>query len=136
MKTELNAAASGEETVANGEGGASEGAKDGEGGPQEAEGSGGEAQGEGQEPSVKEEEVKSKVTVKSGQKEVMLEYLPLDLASFQSTTDFVRAFKEKGLPLHILINNAAIAWIPFSECIAVYLACSYCKWHCKVNMFC
>ena len=65
--------------------------------------------------AAEEEEVKSKATVKSGQKEVKVEYLPLDLASFQSTTDFVRAFKEKGLPLHILINNAGIAFTPYSE---------------------
>lgn len=47
--------------------------------------------------------------------EMKVEFLPLDLSSFQSTTDFVRAFKEKNLPLHILINNAAVAWTPFSE---------------------
>ena len=64
---------------------------------------------------AEEEEAKSKVTVKSGQKEVKVEYLPLDLASFQSTTDFVRAFKEKGLPLHILINNAALCASPYSN---------------------
>ena len=51
----------------------------------------------------------------SERKEVKLEYLPLDLSSFQSTTDFVRAFKEKNLPLHILVNNAGIAFPPYSE---------------------
>ncbi len=41
----------------------------------------------------------------------------LDLGSIQSTKDFVRAFKEKNLPLHIviLINNAGVAWIPYSK---------------------
>ena len=53
--------------------------------------------------------------IKSVQKEVKVEYLPLDLASFQSTTDFVRAFKEKGLPLHILINNAALYGLRYSK---------------------
>ena len=50
------------------------------------------------------------------EKELKVEFLKLDLASFQSTKDFVRSFKEKNLPLHILINNAAILAIPFSKC--------------------
>ena len=50
-------------------------------------------------------------------KEIKLEYLPLDLSSFQSTKDFVRAFKEKNLPLHVLINNAAVYSVPYSACI-------------------
>ena len=61
-----------------------------------------------------EEEVHPKNT-SEGVKEVKVEYLPLDLASFQSTTDFVRAFKEKDLPLHILINNAALCAVPYSN---------------------
>ena len=61
-----------------------------------------------------EEEVHPKST-SEGVKEVKVEYLPLDLASFQSTTDFVHAFKEKGLPLHILINNAALCAVPYSN---------------------
>ncbi len=44
-----------------------------------------------------------------------IEYLPLDLSSFQSTKECVRLFKERNLPLHILVNNAAVAWMPFSE---------------------
>ena len=50
-----------------------------------------------------------------------LEYLPLDLASLQSTTDFVRLFKEKSLPLHILVNNAGIFGAPFSELVTQQL---------------
>ena len=50
-----------------------------------------------------------------GEKSVKVEYLPLDLSSFQSTIDCVRAFKEKNLPLHILINNAGIFATPYSE---------------------
>ena len=48
-------------------------------------------------------------------KEVKVEYIILDLASFASVKDFIKTFKEKNLPLHILVNNAAVAWIPFSE---------------------
>ena len=47
------------------------------------------------------------------EKELKLDYLILDLSSFQSTKDFVRTFKEKNLPLHILINNAGTFAIPY-----------------------
>ena len=48
-------------------------------------------------------------------KELKVEYLLVDLASFASVKDFVKTFKEKNLPLHILINNAGIAWVPYSK---------------------
>ena len=41
-------------------------------------------------------------------KNVTIESMQLDLSSFRSTKDFTVAFKEKNLPLHILINNAGI----------------------------
>ncbi len=56
-----------------------------------------------------EEEVRSKEDIK-------IEYLPLELSSFQSTKEFVRLFKERNLPLHILVNNAAISSPVYSEC--------------------
>ena len=56
-------------------------------------------------------------------KELKVEYLLVDLASFASVKDFVKTFKEKNLPLHILVNNAGIAWVPYSKLIYVaYLA--------------
>ena len=55
------------------------------------------------------EDVKSKEGKKVGE----IAYLPLDLSSFQSTKDFVHLFKEKHLPLHILVNNAGIAFLPY-----------------------
>ena len=55
------------------------------------------------------------------QKELNVEFLPLDLASFQSTKEFVRLFKEKNLPLHILINNAGVALPPFSKSVCAYM---------------
>lgn len=36
------------------------------------------------------------------------EFLPLDLASFDSIRRFVDEFHRRGLPLHVLINNAGI----------------------------
>ena len=48
-------------------------------------------------------------------KELKVEYLLVDLASFSSVKDFVKTFREKNLPLDILINNAAICGVPFSK---------------------
>ena len=49
------------------------------------------------------------------ERELKVEYLLVDLASFSSVKEFVRTFKEKNLPLHLLIHNAAVAWVPFSK---------------------
>ena len=48
-------------------------------------------------------------------KEVKLEFMPLDLASLSSVKQFTVAFLERNLPLHILINNAGIAWLPLGK---------------------
>ena len=61
------------------------------------------------------QEVKSEL---QPDKEIAVEFMRLDLASFQSTKDFIRAFKEKNLPLNILINNAGLGWPPFSTCVS------------------
>ena len=68
------------------------------------------------------------------QKELNVEFLPLDLASFQSTKEFVRLFKEKNLPLHILVNNAAVAWVPFSTCVCVCVRMCVCAHACDVYL--
>ena len=60
------------------------------------------------------------------EKELNVEYLIVDLASFSSVKDFVRTFREKNLPLHILINNAGIAWVPFSKFVS-YVSYNGCK---------
>lgn len=44
-----------------------------------------------------------------------VEFLPLDLASFKSTLEFVEAFKTSGRQLHILICNAGIGMVPFEK---------------------
>ena len=49
------------------------------------------------------------------EKELKVEYLLVDLASFSSIKDFVKAFRAKNLPLHILINNAGVCAVPYSE---------------------
>ena len=48
-------------------------------------------------------------------KELKVEYLLVDLASFSTVKDFVKTFKEKNLPLHILVNNAGISCVPYSK---------------------
>ncbi len=84
-----------------------------------------EGEGQGESGTTEpEEEVKTKTSggAEGGiKKEVKVDYLPLDLASFQSTIECVRLFKDKNLPLHILINNAAVAWIPFGESVLLWL---------------
>lgn len=50
-------------------------------------------------------------------KQINVEYMQLDLGSFESTKKFVSDFKGKGLPLHILINNAGIMAVPFGKSI-------------------
>lgn len=61
------------------------------------------------------ERMKEEVHQEHPEKQLAVEYMQLDLASFQSTKDFTIAFKEKNLPLHLLINNAGVAWVPYSE---------------------
>ena len=46
-----------------------------------------------------------------------VEYLPLDLASFKSTLEFVETFKKSGRQLHILVCNAGIGMAPYGKCI-------------------
>ncbi|XP_067116082.1 dehydrogenase/reductase SDR family member on chromosome X [Osmerus mordax] len=40
------------------------------------------------------------------------EFLFLDLASLKSIRQFVQRFKDRGLPLHVLVNNAGIMLVP------------------------
>jgi len=44
--------------------------------------------------------------------------LPLDLGSFASVREFVRAFEALEIPLHCLINNAGVMMIPTFETTA------------------
>lgn len=55
-------------------------------------------------------------------KQLNVEWMILNLASFESTKQFVIAFKARNLQLHILINNAAIALLQErSECVSAHL---------------
>ena len=48
-------------------------------------------------------------------KELNLEVMKLDLGSLESTKNFIENFKQKNLPLHILICNAGISMAPFGK---------------------
>ncbi len=52
--------------------------------------------------------MRQEVSVALPDKEINVEFMKLDLASFKSTKDFTIAFKEKNLPLNLLINNAGV----------------------------
>lgn len=43
----------------------------------------------------------------------VVEHMELDLGSLVSVRKFVTNFKKKGLPLHILVNNAGIMFPPY-----------------------
>ena len=42
--------------------------------------------------------------------QLLVEYMHLDLSSLSSTVKFVKAYKQTGYPLHVLICNAGIAF--------------------------
>ncbi|XP_026866037.2 dehydrogenase/reductase SDR family member on chromosome X isoform X2 [Electrophorus electricus] len=41
-----------------------------------------------------------------------VEFMYLDLASLKSVRQFVRRFESRGLPLHVLVNNAGVMLVP------------------------
>ncbi|XP_052348599.1 dehydrogenase/reductase SDR family member on chromosome X-like [Oncorhynchus keta] len=45
-------------------------------------------------------------------REAKVEFDQLNLASLQSVRQFVQSIKRRGLPLHILVNNAAVMLVP------------------------
>ena len=48
----------------------------------------------------------------AGKTDLKLECMKLDLSSLQSTKQFIEDFKQKNLPLHLLICNAGIFNVP------------------------
>ena len=66
------------------------------------------------------QKIKNKVEAEKKQEEdgeldsshqLLVEYMHLDLSSLSSTVEFVKAFKQTGYPLHVLICNAGIAFV-------------------------
>ena len=56
--------------------------------------------------------MRAEVAVEKPDAQLSLDFLPLNLSSFQSTQEFVAAFKQRNLPLHILVNNAGVGMVP------------------------
>eukprot|EP00189_Rhodosorus_marinus_P011198 CAMPEP_0184751736 /NCGR_PEP_ID=MMETSP0315-20130426/43204_1 /TAXON_ID=101924 /ORGANISM="Rhodosorus marinus, Strain UTEX LB 2760" /LENGTH=298 /DNA_ID=CAMNT_0027231021 /DNA_START=816 /DNA_END=1712 /DNA_ORIENTATION=- len=52
--------------------------------------------------------------------DAMVEFMQLDLANSESIRSFANAFIEKGLQLHILVNNAGISMVPHSKTVDGY----------------
>lgn len=51
--------------------------------------------------------------LKEEQPQANVEFMELDLGSLGSIQKFVNEFKKKGIPLHILVNNAGIMFPPY-----------------------
>uniref|UniRef100_A0A7S2ZQD8 Protochlorophyllide reductase n=1 Tax=Rhodosorus marinus TaxID=101924 RepID=A0A7S2ZQD8_9RHOD len=49
-----------------------------------------------------------------------VDFMKVDLSSFKSIKEFVSAYQEKKLPLHLLINNAGVADTPHSKTVDGY----------------
>lgn len=63
--------------------------------------------------SAKGRQVVRKIKEETGNQEVEFSYC--DLASMRSVREFVLKFKEKKLPLHVLVNNAGVMMVPQRE---------------------
>lgn len=57
------------------------------------------------------ERMKQEVETEHSGRQINVESMQLNLSSFRSTKEFLDAFKAKNLPLHLLINNAGVAWL-------------------------
>ena len=70
------------------------------------------------------ERMRREIGSESDGREVRLEFMHLDLASLSSAKQFAMSFQEKNLPLHILINNAGIAWVPLGKLLKLDCTCA------------
>jgi NAD(P)-dependent dehydrogenase (short-subunit alcohol dehydrogenase family) len=52
--------------------------------------------------------------IKAETKNDKVEYMKLDLLSLTSVTEFLKEFKAKNLPLHLLLNNAGVMACPWA----------------------
>lgn len=62
-----------------------------------------------------ENALKAKSKIVSLTKHKNVEYIHLDLASFESIRSFVDVIKNKNLQIDCLINNAGLFWVPYME---------------------
>ena len=54
-------------------------------------------------------------------KEMNVELMILDLASLESTKNFTESFKQRNLPLDILICNAGIGMVPYGKMTSLFV---------------
>lgn len=52
--------------------------------------------------------------MQQGAPEATVEFVQVDMASMPSIVAFANAFKKRGLPLHVLIQNAGVFLVPAS----------------------
>ncbi|KAM3585250.1 uncharacterized protein V6R79_011852 [Siganus canaliculatus] len=60
----------------------------------------------------KEEGAAAVKTIQNGDVKAKAEFIFIDLTSLKSVRQFVQTFKAKGLPLHVLVNNAGTMLVP------------------------
>uniref|UniRef100_A0A665T7E9 Dehydrogenase/reductase (SDR family) X-linked n=1 Tax=Echeneis naucrates TaxID=173247 RepID=A0A665T7E9_ECHNA len=59
-----------------------------------------------------ENKKKKRFNVSKNHSVIAVEFVFVDLTSLQSVRQFVQAFKSRGLPLHVLVNNAGTMLVP------------------------
>ena len=77
--------------------------------------------------------MKTEVRQMNPDKLITVEWMLLELSSFRATRDFTVAFKERNLPLHVLINNAGVGGVPFSEHSSKHTPAALCSLYCVQN---
>ena len=50
-------------------------------------------------------------------KTINVEFMELDLSSLKSVKQFTVDFKQRSLPIHLLINNAGVALVHEGMCV-------------------
>ena len=55
--------------------------------------------------------MRGEVSQEQPDKTINVEFMSLDLSSLQSVKKFIEDYKQKGLLLHLLINNAGLGLI-------------------------
>ena len=78
------------------------------------------------------ERMRGEVAEEHPDKTINVEFMSLDLAYLQSVKKFTEDYKQKELPLHLLINNAGIAAVPYGKSISYASQCSNCLMVCSI----
>ena len=73
--------------------------------------------------------MRSEVSQDHPDKTIDVEFMSLDLSSLQSVKNFIEDYKQKGLPLHLLINNTTVGlWGEPDVCEYIH------AWHIYYNL--